>query len=35
MLDENIINQIKEFSKKPSLFNKKCGNIWTEEKMAY
>lgn len=34
MLDENIINQIKEFSKKPSLFNKECGNIWTEEYIA-
>jgi SAM-dependent methyltransferase len=34
MVNENIINQIREFSKKPPLFNKECGNIWTEEYIA-
>lgn len=34
MINENIFNQIKEISKKPTLFNKDCGNIWTEEYIA-
>lgn len=34
MINENIINQIKEKSKKPALFNKEGGNIWTEEYIA-
>lgn len=31
MINKNMINQIKEKSKKPALFNKEGGNIWTEE----
>jgi SAM-dependent methyltransferase len=34
MINENVINKIKELSKKPPLFNKDCGNIWTEEYIA-
>ncbi len=34
MINENIINQIRELSRKPFLFNKDCGNIWTEEYIA-
>ena len=34
MINENVINQIKELSKKPPLFKKDCGNIWTEEYIA-
>lgn len=34
MINENVINQMKELSKKPPLFNKDCGNIWTEEYIA-
>jgi 2-polyprenyl-3-methyl-5-hydroxy-6-metoxy-1,4-benzoquinol methylase len=34
MINENMINQIKEKSKKPALFNKEGGNIWTEEYIA-
>lgn len=34
MINENMINQIKEKSKKPALFNKDGGNIWTEEYIA-
>jgi 2-polyprenyl-3-methyl-5-hydroxy-6-metoxy-1,4-benzoquinol methylase len=34
MVNENLINQIKEISNKPALFNKEGGNIWTEEYIA-
>lgn len=34
MINENVINQIKELSGKPPLFNKDCGSIWTEEYIA-
>lgn len=34
MINENMINQIKEKSKMPALFNKEGGNIWTEEYIA-
>lgn len=34
MINENIFNQIKEMSKKTTLFNRDCGNIWTEEYIA-
>ena len=34
MINENIINQMKKMSKKPLLFNKEGGNIWTEEYIA-
>ncbi|WP_238918631.1 class I SAM-dependent methyltransferase [Clostridium sp. YIM B02555] len=34
MLNENIVNQVKKLSRKPPLFNRECGNIWTEEYLA-
>lgn len=34
MIDENLINKIGEYSKKPSLFDKGYGSIWTEEYIA-
>ncbi|WP_160691127.1 methyltransferase domain-containing protein [Clostridium sp. C2-6-12] len=34
MVNENLINEIKEKSKKLALFNKEGGNIWTEEYIA-
>lgn len=34
MINENILNEMKKMSRKPSLFNKECGNIWTEEYIA-
>lgn len=34
MINENMINQIKEKRKKPALYNKEGGNIWTEEYIA-